>query len=72
MFAVGVAAGVTDAVALHADALVIDVHTHGIGFLPRPVARAYRAATRGSMPPDVPLSELGGVRRRRRRRQGGR
>lgn len=44
--------------ALHREALVIDVHTHGLGFLPRPVARVYRAATRGSMPADVPLGEL--------------
>ena len=42
-------------VELHRDALVVDVHTHGLGFLPRPVARAYRAATRGSMPADVPF-----------------
>lgn len=47
-----------DAARVHADALVIDVHTHGIGFLPRPVAAVYRAATRGSMPPDVAFSEL--------------
>jgi membrane dipeptidase len=47
-----------DPVALHGDALVIDIHTPGVGFLPRASARAYRAATRGSMPADVPLSEL--------------
>lgn len=43
---------------LHHDALVIDLHTHGVGFLPKAVARAYRAATLGSMPADVPLSAL--------------
>lgn len=53
------AAGATlDPAVLHREALVIDIHTHGIGFLPRGVARAYRAATRGSMPADVPLSAL--------------
>lgn len=47
-----------DPVALHREALVIDVHAHGVGFLPRAIARAYRAATLGSMPADVPLAAL--------------
>lgn len=46
------------AAVVHADAFVVDIHTHGLGFLPKPIARAYRAATRGSMPADVPLAEL--------------
>ena len=44
--------------ALHRDALVIDVHTHGVHLLPRAWAAAYRAATRGSMPPDVGFGAL--------------
>src|SRR5262245_6555707 len=43
---------------LHRDALVVDLHTHGTALLPRPVAAAYRAATRGSMPADVGFGEL--------------
>jgi microsomal dipeptidase-like Zn-dependent dipeptidase len=36
-----------------AGAPVIDLHVHGLGFLPRPVWAAYRAINRSTMPPDL-------------------
>lgn len=46
------------AAALHADALVVDVHTHGPRFLPQPYRSAYRLINRSTMPADQELDVL--------------
>jgi membrane dipeptidase len=52
----------TDAAALHRDALVIDTHTHPIGFIPQPFGGVYRFAARvynrHAFPPDEPFDDL--------------
>ena len=37
---------------LHDDAVVIDVHTHAVGFVPQPFRSLYRLINRTTMPPD--------------------
>ena len=37
---------------LHDDAVVIDVHTHAVGFVPQPFRSLYRLVNRTTMPPD--------------------
>ena len=44
---------------LHERALVIDTHTHAVGFVPQPFRSAYRFMNRTTMPPDAPFSVLG-------------
>jgi membrane dipeptidase len=44
--------------ALHERALVIDTHTHAVGFVPQPFRSAYRFMNRTTMPPDEPFSVL--------------
>jgi membrane dipeptidase len=43
---------------LHEQALVIDAHTHAVGFIPQPFRSAYRFVNRTTMPPDEPFSVL--------------
>src|SRR4051812_7588383 len=49
----------SDAAELHRDALVVDTHVHGEGFVPRWAALPYRAALHTTMPPDVGLDVMG-------------
>ena len=46
---------------LHDDAIVIDVHTHAVGFVPQPFRSAYRLINRTTMPPDEGFSVLRGA-----------
>jgi membrane dipeptidase len=52
----------TDAATLHRDALVIDTHTHPVGFIPQPFRAAYRLGNRlynrHTFPPDEPFDHL--------------
>ncbi|MEY2479042.1 MAG: hypothetical protein QOG87_4357 [Actinomycetota bacterium] len=43
---------------LHDRALVIDTHTHALGFIPQPFRSAYRFVNRTTMPSDEPFSVL--------------
>ena len=43
---------------LHQRALVIDTHTHAVGFIPQPFRSAYRLINRTTMPPDEPFEVL--------------
>jgi membrane dipeptidase len=43
---------------LHERALVIDTHTHAVGFVPQPFRSAYRFMNRTTMPPDEPFTVL--------------
>jgi membrane dipeptidase len=43
---------------LHQRSLVIDTHTHAVGFVPQPFRSAYRWMNRTTMPPDEPFSVL--------------
>ena len=43
---------------LHERALVIDAHTHAVGFVPQPARSAYRFMNRTTMPPDTPFTLL--------------
>jgi membrane dipeptidase len=45
-------------VSLHQRALVIDTHTHAVGFVPQPFRSAYRFMNRTTMPPDAPFDVL--------------
>ena len=44
--------------ALHERALVIDTHTHALGFVPQPARSAYRFLNRTTMPPDQSFAVL--------------
>jgi membrane dipeptidase len=44
-----------ESAALHRAATVVDLHSHGLGMLPRPVDALYRAATLGRRPDDLAL-----------------
>lgn len=44
---------------LHERALVVDTHTHAVGFIPQPARSAYRFLNRTTMPPDEPFAVLG-------------
>lgn len=46
---------------LHQRALVVDTHTHAVGFIPQPFRAAYRLINRTTMPPDEPFSVLEGA-----------
>ncbi|HZQ86693.1 MAG TPA: membrane dipeptidase, partial [Acidimicrobiales bacterium] len=43
---------------LHDEAVVVDVHTHAVGFVPQPFRSLYRLVNRTTMPPDESFDVL--------------
>ena len=46
---------------VHRDSIVVDVHTHPVGFIPQPARSLYRLVNRTTMPPDDDFAVLPGA-----------